>query len=416
MCLKRGPVQLNSFASLPVRQSRVRSHIRLSLMAFALAFLACSGGRAQDDVPHTGSDVPPILKVGSQAPDFSLPGVDGKTHSLKDYAASKVLVVIFSCNHCPVAQMYEKRIKQLYNDYQAKGVAVVVIMGNDPKAEELSEYGYTDVGDSFADMQARAAYRHLPYPYLYDGANQSVALKYGPTATPHAFIFDQQRILRYEGRIDSNQREALVTKHEAKDAVDALLAGKPVAVSHMPAVGCSTKWAYKAANVDKETAQYNERPVTLDLISADQLRKLRENAGTDKLLLVNVWATWCGPCVAEFPELQTMVRMYANRPLSIVTLSINNPDEKSLVAAFLQKQHAFNKNFLFNSNDAADAVKVFGTGWEGGAPYTVLIGTKGEVLYQTQGAMNVLDVRRAILKNVADDLYLGQHAYWNSTF
>jgi hypothetical protein len=108
--------------------------------------------------------------------------------------------------------------------------------------------------------------------------------------------------------------------------------------------------------------------------------------------------------------------MYENRPLKIVTLSINNPDEKQLVSAFLQKQHAFNKNFLFNSNDAADAVKALGTGWAGGAPYTVLIGTKGEVLYRTQGAMNVLDVRRAILKNVADDLYLGQHAYWNSTF
>ena len=152
------------------------------------------------------------------------------------------------------------------------------------------------------------------------------------------------------------------------------------------------------------------------MISADQLKTLRQNAGTDKLLLVNVWATWCGPCVEEFPELQTMVRMYANRPLNIVTLSINNPDEKQLVRAFLQKQHAFNKNYLFNSNDAADAVKALGTGWEGGAPYTVLIGTKGEVLYRTQGAMNVLDVRRAILKNVADDLYLGQHAYWNSTF
>jgi peroxiredoxin len=404
------------FASTPARPGRLRSHFWLSMIALGLAFLSCPTGRGQDDVAHTGSDVPPILKIGSHAPDFNLPGVDGKSHRLKDYASSKILVVIFSCNHCPVAQMYEKRIKQLFTDYQGRGVAVVVIMGNDPKAEELSEYGYTDVGDSFADMKARAAYRNLTYPYLYDGATQAVALKYGPTATPHVFIFDQQRILRYEGRIDSNQREELATKHETRDAVNALLAGKPVAVTDTPAVGCSTKWAYKAANVENETAHFNERPVTLDLISAGQLKRLRQNAGTDKLLLVNVWATWCGPCVQEFPELQTMVRMYANRPLDIVTLSINNPDEKQLVSAFLQKQHAFNKNFLFNSNDAADAVKAFGTGWEGGAPYTVLIGTKGEVLYRTQGEMNVLDVRRAILKNVADDLYIGQHSYWNSTF
>jgi thiol-disulfide isomerase/thioredoxin len=407
-------VYFDCFASTPVRQPRLRSRVWLSVIA--LCFLLCLAGKAQDDAPNTGSDVPPILKIGSQAPDFNLQGVDGKSHSLNDYESSKVLVVIFSCNHCPVAQMYEKRIKELYTDYKDRGVAVVVIMGNDPKAEELSEYGYTDVGDSFADMKTRAAYRNFPYPYLYDGATQAVALKYGPTATPHAFIFDQQRILRYEGRIDSNQREELAKKHEARDAIDALLAGKTVAVTDTPAVGCSTKWAYKAANVEKENVHFNERPVTLDLISADQLTKLRQNAGTDKLLLVNVWATWCGPCVKEFPDLETMVRMYANRPLTIVTLSINNPDEKPLVSAFLQKQHAFNKNYLFNSDDAADAVKALGTGWKGGAPYTVLIGTKGEVLYKTQGEMNVLEVQRAILKNVADDLYLGQHAYWNSTF
>jgi thiol-disulfide isomerase/thioredoxin len=397
-------------------QGRRRSRIMVSMIALGLALLSSPAGSGQDDVAHSGSDVPPILKIGSPAPDFNLPGVDGKAHSLKDYGSSKILVVIFSCNHCPVAQMYEKRIKQLVTDYQGQGVAVVVIMGNDPKAEKLSEYGYTDVGDSFADMKARAAYRNFNYPYLYDGATQAVALKYGPTATPHAFIFDQQRILRYEGRIDSNQREQLATKHEARDAIDALLAGKPIAVTDTPAVGCSTKWAYKATNVENEIAQFNERPVTLDLISADQLATLRKNAGTDKLLLVNVWATWCGPCVEEFPELQTMVRMYAKRPLNIVTLSINNPDEKQLVTAFLQKEHAFNKNLLFNGNDAADAVKAFGTGWAGGAPYTVLIGTNGEVLYKTQGEMNVLDVRRAILKNVADDLYIGQHSYWNSKF
>jgi peroxiredoxin len=409
-------VYIQSLASKQTGPRRAASRLVFSMIAVGLALLTCLHGRGQDDVTHTGSDVPPILKIGAHAPDFHLPGVDGKTYSLKDYASSKLLVVIFSCNHCPVAQMYEKRIKQLVTDYRSRGVAVVVIMGNDAKAERLNELGYTDVGDSFSDMKARASYRNFNYPYLYDGVTQSVALQYGPTATPHAFIFDQQRILRYEGRIDSNRREELATKHEVRDALDALLAGKPVAVTDTPAVGCSTKWAYKTASVETEDARFNERPVTLDLVSAGQLKTLRENAGTGKLLLVNVWATWCGPCVEEFPELQTMLRMYDKRQVDFVTVSINNPDEKSLVLGFLQKQHAFNKNLLFNSNDAADAVKAFGTGWEGGAPYTVLIGTKGEVLYRTQGEMNVLEVRRAILKNVADDLYLGQHAYWNSNF
>jgi thiol-disulfide isomerase/thioredoxin len=138
--------------------------------------------------------------------------------------------------------------------------------------------------------------------------------------------------------------------------------------------------------------------------------------GTNKLLLVNFWATWCGPCVVEFPDLEKMVRTFAKRQLEIVTVSINNPDEKKFVLDFLQQQHAINRNLLFNSFDSSEAVKAFGTGWTGGAPYTVLIGMDGTVLYKTQGGMNALDLKRAILKNLPDDRYIGQHAYWNSTF
>lgn len=391
------------------------SRLALSIAAFVTLLVFGVAVFGQDEVAKPNSNTPPILKIGVHAPDFTLPGVDGKKYSLKDFASSKILAVIFSCDHCPVAEIYEKRIKQLVSDYCDRGVAVVVIMGNDPKAESLDEYGYTDVGDTFADMKIRATYRHFPYPYLYDGA-EAVAVKYGPTATPHAFIFDQQRILRYEGRIDSNEREELATKHEARDAIEALLAGKQVAVTDTPAVGCSTKWSYTIPEARAEDAELERKPVTLELASAAQLEALSRNAGTGKLLLVNIWATWCGPCVQEFPKLQTLLRMYGQRPIDIVTLSINNPDEKSMVLGFLQKLHAYNRNLLFNGNDAADAVKAFGTDWAGGAPYTVLIGTNGEVLYKMQGQFNVMELRRVILKNVADDLYIGQHAYWNSTF
>jgi peroxiredoxin len=407
-------VQLPNGSSIRARKVQLGS-LFIACTVFGLALLSCAALSGQDD-PVAASDVPPILKIGASAPDFNLPGVDGKRHSLKDYASSKVLVVIFNCDHCPIASMYEKRIKELTSDYANRGVSVVVIMGNDPKAIHLSEKGHTDLGDTFPEMKLRADYRHFNYPYLYDGDTQAVALKYGPTATPHAFVFDQDRILRYEGRIDSNPREELVTKHEVRDAIDDLLAGRPVAVQDMPAVGCSTKWAYKETGANEEIAEDDQKPVTVEMVTADQLTELRKNVGTDKLLLVNFWATWCGPCTVEFPEIQKMVRMYAKRQLQIVTVSINNPDEKKFVLQFLQEQHAINRNLLFNGNDSADAVKAFGTDWKGGVPYTVLIGMNGEVLYKTQGGMNALDVRRAILKNLPDDRYIGQHAYWNSIF
>jgi len=389
----------------------------LCLATAALILLALpTAGSAQDDNPRTGAGVPPVLKTGSPAPDFKLPGVDGKLHSLGDYASSKVLAIVFTCDHCPVAQMYEKRIKQLTSDYAKRGVAVVAINPNDPKAIHLSEMGHTDLGDSLAEMKLRAEYRHLNYPYLSDGATQAVALKYGPTATPHIFIFDQERKLQYEGRIDSSPREELATKHEARDAIDALLAGQPVAVKNTPAVGCSTKWAYKEAGANAEVSAATQEPVNLELAAADQIKTLRANSGAGKLLLVNFWATWCEPCITEFPELQRMVRMYRKRALDIVTVSINSPDEKKLVQSFLEEQHAINRNLLFSGADSADAVSAFGTEWSGGVPYTVLIGMNGEVLYKTQGGMDPLEVRRAILKNLPDDRYVGQHAYWNSNF
>ena len=90
----------------------------------------------------------PILSLGSPAPDFALPGVDGKTHKLSDYASSRVLVVVFTCDHCPIAQMYEHRIEQLYEDYGKRGVAVVAIQGNDPKALTIDELDSSDISDT----------------------------------------------------------------------------------------------------------------------------------------------------------------------------------------------------------------------------------------------------------------------------
>src|SRR5439155_10116491 len=138
--------------------------------------------------------------IGSAAPDFDLPGVDGKNHALKDFADAKVLVVVFTCNHCPTAQAYEARIKQLWADYHDKGVALVAINPNDPQAVRLDELGYSDLGDSFEDMKIRAKVKKFTFPYLNDGDTQQTARAYGVLATPHVFMFDPERKLRYVGR------------------------------------------------------------------------------------------------------------------------------------------------------------------------------------------------------------------------
>ncbi len=355
----------------------------------------------------------PTLAIGASAPDFALPGIDGQTHKLADYAAAKVLVIVFTCNHCPTAQLYETRIKKLVADYRGKGVAFVAINPNSPEAVRLDELGYTDVGDDLEDMKVRAAYRHFNFPYLYDGANQAVANAYGPKATPHVFVFDAQRKLRFEGRVDSSQRESLVKTHETRNAIDALLAGRPVAVEHTGVFGCSTKWLSKKASRLEYLQKVEAEPVKLADASTAELKKLRANA-TDKVLLVNFWATWCGPCKVEFPDLLTTWRMFRGRDFDLVTVAANLPDEKPGVLRFLEKQHASTRNLQFASDDTYAMQAAFDAKWDAGVPFTMLIAPGGQVLYQKIGEVDILELRRIILANLPDADYLGHRAYWAS--
>ena len=201
----------------------------------------------------------PILALGSPAPDFALPGVDGKIHRLSDYAASPVLAVVFACNHCPISQMYEQRIQQMMDDYKDRGVAVVAIQPNDPKAIRIDELDSSDISDSLEEMKIRVEYKHLRYPYLYDGETQSVTRAYGPQATPHIFIFDKERKLRYEGRIDNSYRIEQVKTNDARNAIDALLAGHEVEVKHTGVFGCSTKWQEKVSGAHRGIAKNRSR-------------------------------------------------------------------------------------------------------------------------------------------------------------
>src|SRR5438128_9276745 len=136
-----------------------------------LALLTSAGVRAAEPVVHT-------LTIGADAPDFKLPGIDGRDHALKDFAAAKVLVIVFTCNHCPTAQAYEDRIVKLHADYKDKAVALVAINPNDPLAVRLDDLGYTDLSDSFEEMKIRAKQRNFQFPYLYDGETQSTAKAY----------------------------------------------------------------------------------------------------------------------------------------------------------------------------------------------------------------------------------------------
>lgn len=181
-------------------------------------------------ITQSGSET---LPLGAPAPDFNLPGTDGNTYSLSSFKDAKLLVVSFTCNHCPYAQGVEDRFIRLARTYQAKGVAFAAISANDAVK-------YPD--DSFDNMKKRAGAHHYPFPYLYD-ESQTTAKAYGAVCTPHIFVFNAERHLIYEGRIDDNWKdESAVKHHDLRDAVDAGLAGKPVKNAQTNPMGCSIKW------------------------------------------------------------------------------------------------------------------------------------------------------------------------------
>lgn len=359
------------------------------------------------------ADDPPTLAIGASAPDFSLPGIDGKTHSLADYKSARVLTVIFTCNHCPTAQLYETRIKQLVEDYRGKSVAFVAIAPNDPNSVRLDEMGYTDLNDGLDDMKTRASRHRFNFPYLYDGETQSVSIAYGPKATPHVFVFDSARKLVFQGRIDNSQRESLVKTRETRSAIDAALAGRAPEVTTTGVFGCSIKWKSKASSRDAEMKRILAEPVAVEPVTAGGLKALRANP-TGKLLLVNFWATWCGPCLTEFPSLQETFRMYRRRDFDMVTVSTNLPDEREGVMRVLTKYHASTRNLQFAATDIDAQQAAFDPEWKAGVPYTVLIAPDGKVVYRKQGEVDLLDLRKAILSNLPDSDYVGHRAYWAS--
>ncbi len=382
-----------------LRGKTVLARLFASAALVGLAAAGCSRG-------------PETLAIGSPAPEFSLPGIDGKTHTLAEYSGSGVLAVVFTCNHCPAAQLYEQRLQRIAKDYAGRGVSLIAINPDGPNTIALKDLAYSDVPDTLDGMRARAAYRHLDYPYLYDGDAQAAAKAFKVVATPQAYVFDATRTLQYVGRIDDNLRTDQVKTSDLRAAIDALLNHQGVKVAATPVQGCPIRWAGQGTDVDTEQAEIKAAPINLQLVGKPELVTLRRN-GTSNLRLINFWATWCPPCVAEFPELQDVYRTYRSRHLELVTVSEDIPEAKPGVMSMLQKHHASSTNLMFNSDNTPGLQDAFDTNLPASVPFTLLIAANGDVVHQQLGEADFPSLRRAILANLPDDPnFPGLQAYW----
>ena len=365
---------------------------------------------------EVSSGLPPdarTLKLGDDAPDFRLLGIDGRQHTLADYKSAKLLMVVFLSNHCPYSHAAETRLIPLAKEFKSKGLEVVAINPNSPDGIRVDELGYSKYNDGYDEMNLYARDAGFTFPYLYDGDTQAAAKAYGCLATPHVFLFDQQRKLRYVGRVDDSRFEDLksVTSHDARNAVIELLAGRAVTTPTTKVVGCSTKWNTKRDDVAKADAKWKAEPVELALIDATGVAKLAKN-DSNRLRLVNVWATWCAPCVKEFPELVSLSRRLSNRDFEMVTISMDDPKLQPQVKKFLERHYVSPParlkrllaaegrgplNFLYTDASADALIKALDPEWPGPLPHTVLIAPGGKIVWRHNGLIDADELKHKLI-------------------
>lgn len=361
------------------------------------------------------AEVPKVLPIGSELPAFSLLGIDGKTHTEKDYADAKILCVVFTCNHCPDSVAAAARTEEIHKDYKDKGIAIIAVNSNNPKSLRPDELGYSPYGDSFEEMKPFADSHGWTFPYLYDGEKQEFATACGAQSTPHVFVFDADRKLRYTGRMDDAGRsKSPVEKSYLRNAFDDLLAGKEIAEPVTRSFGCSTKWLFKGNSVADEQKAWEEKPVTLDELDENLAISLRQNK-SGNVRVINFWSTTCGPCVAEFPMLVETYRRFQNRNVDFISISMDPPEDKAKAKKFLQSRHAAlsdrtkpsmekegrtSNNYIWTGENADKLAEAIAPDWTGALPLTVIISAGGEILWTDADDIDVVELRSEILKGL----------------
>ncbi|HEY1764612.1 MAG TPA: redoxin family protein [Opitutaceae bacterium] len=385
------------------------------LRFMAAAFLAATLGRglAQGEDYYAGPPGMRTLNIGDPAPDFSLLGIDGKTYSLADFKDDPILIVIFLSNHCPVSHAAETRFIPFVAGLKGKGVGVIAINPNSNEGLRIDELGYSKYSDSYDDMKLYARDRGFIFPFVYDGGTQKTAMDYGCLCTPHMFVFDAERHLRYKGRFDDSQvvDPASVHATDGANAVYALLAGKPVPVEVTRPFGCSTKWLTKKAEVAEGNEQWKNLPVSMDRVDGSGIAELARNP-TDRLRVINLWATWCVPCVEEFPGLVSLSRRLNSRDFDMITVSVDDPKDADKALAFLKRQHAAvppgakeavakegraTNNYLYTGEGGDALAQALDPKWPGGYPYTLVIAPGGKILYRFTGGLDLADLQSKLI-------------------
>jgi peroxiredoxin len=311
------------------------------------------------------------LSIGQEAPDFTLKDLSGRRHSLRDYRG-KTVVVSFLSTQCPIVDAYHERIRKLAADYEQRGVVILGL--------------YPNNNEPLSAVKAKAAEQKLSFPVMKDEGSQ-VADLYHAQSTPEMFVIDGAGRLRYHGRIDNSPELPRVRRHDLREALDELLAGQAVTVAETRAFGCAIKRAKPAAQ-SKAATKASAAAAPVARLKPAEFPKLKEQA-QGKVLVVNFWATWCGPCVAEFPEFVRLDEKYRARGVEIIAISADETAElQSKVVPFIRKQKARFDVYVQDTDDPDEMIRQFSSEWSGALPATFVFDRQGRLSYSVLGLID----------------------------
>jgi peroxiredoxin len=332
------------------------------ILALSTSLVLASQGR---------SSAAPASMTGQPAPDFALPDLQGKMHALKDYRG-RITVIGFLGVECPVSNAYTDRLRALASDYQSRNV---VFLGINP-----------NVTEDIAAIRAHAAKNKFHFTLLKDEGSR-VADALGATFTPEVYVIDGDGVLRYHGPIDNAPDRQRLKRSHLREALNELLAGKAVSVTEPKTFGCAIKRTKDAQAKTKSANRSATQPSVALLKPADFARLRQQAAGS--VLVVNFWATWCGPCVVEFPEFVMLDDKYRAKGVKIAGISFDETsDINSKVIPFIKEAKARFDIYVLEAEDPQEMIDAVTKEWAGALPATFVYDRQGKLTYQRFGIID----------------------------
>ncbi|MFN7826900.1 MAG: redoxin domain-containing protein [Acidobacteriota bacterium] len=337
-----------------------------SLTAVCLAVVVCWLGSAATVGARS-------LPIGAPAPAFALRDLDGQVHALGDYRG-RTLILTFLSAHCPISRAYHERLRALASD-----------LGKDPATIMLGINSSAD--ESIEEIRLDAARNGLTFPILRDAAGE-IADSFGAVRTPDVYLIDAEGRLRYRGRIDSAHRPRRDMRHDLREALAELRAGNVITTPETVAMGCPiVRTSSAPAPAPEQGAKPSTSPAVKLLKPRDYWKMVGSSPG--KVVVVNFWATWCGPCVAELPELIKISEMMKSRGVRFVGVSADEQlDLESTVVPFLAARKVPYEQFLQQTDDPQEMIDVVDKDWPGTLPATFIYNKRGKLAFHRLGIID----------------------------